>query len=178
MMSRRIRERDLRAGATVAVVGAPVAAAAVTAAPKPTPQPAVTVTKAADSATSWWGQRSTGAKIRLVAVILLLIWLLGVAAPAIIISLLSQGGSSSVSRSRPLAMRGVTERAVLVALAADLPVDITPTYTPWPTETPIPTATFTPTATPTETPIPTATFTPTETPIPPTETPVPPTRAR
>ena len=48
---------------------------------------------------------------------------------------------------------------VLVALAADLPVDLTPTYTPWPTETPMPTATFTPTATPTETPIPTATFT-------------------
>ena len=35
----------------------------------------------------------------------------------------------------------------------------------------MPTATFTPTATPTETPIPTATFTP----VPPTETPVPPT---
>ena len=60
---------------------------------------------------------------------------------------------------------------VLVALAADLPIDVTPTYTPWPTETPMPTATFTPTATPTETPIPTATFTP----VPPTETPVPPT---
>jgi CRP-like cAMP-binding protein len=173
MMSRRIRERNLRAGAAVAVAAAPVAAAAVVAAPRPAPQPTVAVTKAADNATSWWGQRSTGAKIRLVAVILLLIWLLGVAAPAIIISLLSQGGSSSVSHARPLAVRGVTERAVLVALAADLPVDITPTYTPWPTETPIPTATFTPTATPTETPIPTATFTPTETPIPPTNTPVP-----
>ena len=55
---------------------------------------------------------------------------------------------------------GFQERAVLVALAADLPVDMTPTYTPWPTETPLPTPTFTPTATPTNTPIPTATFTP------------------
>ena len=60
-----------------------------------------------------------------------------------------------------------------MAMAADLPVDVTPTYTPWPTETPMPTATFTPTATPTETPIPTATYTPTNTPVPPTNTPVP-----
>jgi hypothetical protein len=60
-------------------------------------------------------------------------------------------------------------------MLADLPTDLTPTYTPWPTETPIPTPTFTPTATPTNTPIPTATFTPapTNTPIPPTNTPVP-----
>ncbi len=62
-----------------------------------------------------------------------------------------------------------------VALAADLPLQTTPTYTPWPTETPIPTPTFTPTATPTNTPIPTPTFTPTNTPVPPTPTRIPPT---
>lgn len=65
---------------------------------------------------------------------------------------------------------------------ADLPViDIQPTATAIPpTETPLPTTTFTPlpTATPippTETPLPTATFTPlpTATPVPPTETPLP-----
>jgi hypothetical protein len=171
MMSRRMRERNLRAGAAVPIVAAPAVPQ------RAAPQPTVAVNKAADSATSWWGARSRGAKIRLVAIILLLIWLIGVAAPAVIISLLSQAPASGVSRSRPLAVRGITERVVLVALAADLPVDITPTYTPWPTETPIPTATFTPTATPTETPIPTATFTPTNTPIPPTNTPVPPTSA-
>ena len=74
------------------------------------------------------------------------------------------------ARQRP----DVRSQVVLLALAADLPVQTTPTYTPWPTETPMPTATFTPTATPTETPIPTATFTPTETPVPPTSTPIPP----
>ena len=48
---------------------------------------------------------------------------------------------SGVSRTAPIAA-GFQERAVLVAMAADLPVDVTATYTPWPTETPIPTATF------------------------------------
>ena len=147
-------------------------------APPPAPAPAQTaavtgalvgLNRAADSTTSWWGRTSTGGKLRLVAVILLLIWLLGVAAPSIVISLLSNNGGASPTR--PAAQSGFRDRMVLVALAADLPIDVTPTYTPWPTETPMPTATFTPTATPTETPIPTPTFTP----VPPTETPVPPT---
>jgi CRP-like cAMP-binding protein len=174
LMSRRLRERNARGSAPVqvaqqapAVQRAPAAASTV-----------VSVNKAADSATSWWGSRSRGAKFRLIAVVLLLIWLLGVAAPAIIISLLSQAPDVSASRS----MAGgsnmtVVESAVLVALAADLPEEAMPTYTPWPTETPIPTLTFTPTATPTDTPLPTPTFTPTETPVPPTATPIPPTRA-
>ncbi len=102
----------------------------------------------------------------------LLLWVLGAAAVAVINSLVSQ--NTGVSRTAPMAA-GFQERAVLVALAADLPVDMTATYTPWPTETPLPTPTFTPTATPTNTPIPTATFTPmpTDTPVPPTKTPVP-----
>jgi len=149
-------------------------------APPPAPAPAKTgavtgalvgLNRAADSTTSWWGRTSTGGKLRLIAVILLLIWLLGVAAPSIVISLLSSNGGASPAR--PAAQTGFRDRLVLVALAADLPIDVTPTYTPWPTETPLPTPTFTPTATPTETPIPTPTFTP----VPPTETPVPPTPA-
>ena len=166
-LSRRLRERNLRAAATVQVVQAPQA---------PAPAAAVSgalteINRAADNATSWWGRSTMGAKLRLVAVALLLIYLLGVAAPSLIISLLSRN-NSGVNVSNSLARASFQDRAVLVALAADLPTDTTPTYTPWPTETPIPTATFTPTATPTETPIPTATFTP----VPPTNTPVPPTR--
>ncbi len=172
MVSRRLRERNLRA-APVAVAPAPVVAA-----PPPPPAPAVTgaltgLSRAAGPSTSWWSRSSTGAKIRLVAVIVLLLWVLGAAAVAIINSLVSQ--TSGIS-SAPMAAASYQDRAVRVAMIADLPTDVTPTYTPWPTETPIPTPTFTPTATPTDTPIPTATFTPlppTDTPVPPTNTPVP-----
>jgi CRP-like cAMP-binding protein len=168
VVSRHLRESTLRAATTVQVMQAPQPAPAPAQVAAPTGA-LVGLNRAADSATSWWGRTSTGGKLRLVAVILLLIWLLGVAAPSLIISLLS--GNSGASITRPVAQSGFRDRMVLVALAADLPVDVTPTYTPWPTETPMPTPTFTPTATPTETPIPTPTFTP----VPPTETPVPPT---
>jgi CRP-like cAMP-binding protein len=166
VVSRHLRESTLRGATTVQVIQAPppAPAAAVTGA-------LVGLNRAADSTTSWWSRTSTGGKLRLIAVILLLIWLLGVAAPSLVISLLS--GNSGATATRPAAQTGFRDRMVLVALAADLPVDVTPTYTPWPTETPMPTPTFTPTATPTETPIPTPTFTPT--PVPPTDTPVPPT---
>jgi hypothetical protein len=155
------------------------------------------VNKATDRATNWFKTSTTGAKLRLVAVVLLLVWIIGVAAPALIINLLSTGApapapasgtpvgarapaSTPVPAAAPAPKSGrsagksLQERVVLVALAADLPVKYTPTYTPWPTETPLPTPTFTPTATPTNTPIPTPTFTPTATPLPPTATPVPP----
>ena len=111
------------------------------------------------------------------ALILLLIWLIGIATPLAIMSMRQNNPASrsmNSARQRP----DVRSQVVLLALAADLPVQTTPTYTPWPTETPMPTATFTPTATPTETPIPTATFTPTETPVPPTSTPLPPVAGR
>jgi CRP-like cAMP-binding protein len=170
MVSRRLRERNLRTPAAV-----PVAAAAP---PPPPAAPAVTgaltgLNRAAGPSTSWWSRSSTGAKIRLVAVVVLLLWVLGAAAVAIINSLVSQNTGVS---SATLAAGSYQDHAVRVAMLADLPTDVKPTYTPWPTETPIPTPTFTPTATPTNTPIPTATFTPvppTNTPIPPTDTPVP-----
>lgn len=177
VLSRRLRERNLRAAAAVQVAALPVPAAQPIL-PAEGAFPAVTgslvgLSRASRSATSWWSGRSTGAKIRLIAVVVLLIWLLGVAAPSVILSLLGRNGAEG--QSQVVGQTNFQQRAVLVALAADLPVDVTPTYTPWPTETPIPTATFTPTATPTNTPIPTATFTPTHTPVPPTNTPVPPT---
>ncbi len=166
MVSHKLRERTLRAGATVQIVQP-----AAPAIPAPAAAVAGTLTevnRAADSATSWWKARSTGAKFRLIALTLLLLWLVFVSGSFAIRSLLSQ--TAGVNLSNTAAKASLGERAMLVALAADLPVDTTPTYTPWPTETPIPTATFTPTATPTETPIPTPTFTPT--PVP-TDTPMP-----
>ncbi len=173
LVSRRLRERNLRATAPVTLPVAPPPAP-VREEPPPATSGALTGLYRASATPrgSWWTRSSTGAKIRLVAVIVLLLWVLGAAAIAVINSLVSQ--STGVSRTAPMAA-GFQERAVLVALAADLPVDVTPTYTPWPTETPLPTPTFTPTATPTNTPIPTATFTPvpTNTPVPPTKTPVP-----
>ena len=136
VVSRHLRESTLRGATTVQVIQAPPPA------PAPAQTAAVTgalvgLNRAADSTTSWWGRTSTGGKFRLIAVILLLIWLLGVAAPSIVISLLS--GNGGASPTRPAAQSGFRDRMVLVALAADLPIDVTPTYTPWPTETPMPT---------------------------------------
>ncbi len=181
MVTRRLRERNLR-GAAPAAISAPAPTAPVYVAPA-APLAAAADASAADvpaapagmyraAEPSWWSRSSSGAKIRLVAVVVLLLWVLGAAAIAAINALVSQ--NDGVSRSAPVAA-GFQERAVLVALAADMPVDVTPTYTPWPTETPIPTPMFTPTPLPTETPIPTATATPlpTATPVPPTATPVP-----
>ncbi len=190
MLSHRLRETNERAATTATVAAttaATTAAATVKAipppAPIPAPSPAPVITsavtglsKAADRASGWFGARSTGAKLRLIAVVLLLVWLVGVAAPVLVQQLLSNGAPAPASAPKAPRVAGKTfqERTVLIALAADLPVQFTPTYTPWPTETPIPTPTFTPTATPTNTPIPTPTFTPTNTPIPPTATPLPP----
>lgn len=176
LVIRRLRERNLRASAQIAIAPGPQYPVAQPVRTVEPPMPAASGTltglnKTSTSATSWWGSRSTGAKVRLIAIVVLLIWLLGVAAPSVILSLLGQGGREGQSQ---VLSQTFSQRSVLVAMAADLPVEVTPTYTPWPTETPIPTPTFTPTATPTNTPIPTATFTPTNTPLP-TNTPVPPT---
>ena len=183
ILGRRLRESSERSIASARVVPAaavaPVAAAvAVAPARRPKAEPvtgAVTgLRKAADSAADWFGARSTGAKLRLIAVVVLLIYLLIIVPALTIISQVSSNSAPSAPRLAERAPTAFQDRVVMVALAEDLPVDVTPTYTPWPTETPLPTATFTPTATPTDTPIPTPTFTPTATPIPPTATPVPP----
>jgi len=194
LISKHLRQRDLRPAAAATATAATVTAAAKPArkpaaprpetVPAPVPTPGAEATgsltglgRAASSAGSWFSESSTAGKLRLVAVVLLLIWLLGIAAPATIISLLSRNEGSSPLDAMGMAgapMSAISrlpfqDRVVAVALAADLPVEVTPTYTPWPTETPLPTPTFTPTATPTETPLPTATFTP----VPPTATPIP-----
>ena len=143
------------------------------------------LSQAAENAAVWFNARTVGAKLRLAAVLLLLIWLCGVAAPMAVIRSLSSSGQV---RTKDLAalvyMETVkpparqSQQAQIVALAPTV-LPPTPTYTPLPTDTPIPTNTPTPTDTPTITPTPTdtpvPTPTPTDTPIPPTPTPVPPT---
>lgn len=169
VLSRRLRENNLRVAPVVQVSTAPAAVAQSAAEPAAVTGALVGLNRAATTTTSWFGSLSAGAKFRLIAVLVLLIWLVFVAGSYMIRSVVSQADTVNVSNN--IGRASFQERAVLVALAADLPVEVTPTYTPWPTETPIPTPTFTPTATPTNTPVPTATFTPT--PVPPTATPVP-----
>lgn len=169
VLSRRLRENNLHAAPAVQVMTAPAGRTAAQPRPAAMTGALVGLNRAATTTTSWFGSLSAGAKFRLIAVILLLVWLVFVAGAYMIRSVVSQADTVNVSNN--IARASFRDRAVLVALAADLPVEVTPTYTPWPTETPIPTATFTPTATPTNTPIPTATFTPS--PVPPTATPAP-----
>ena len=124
----------------------------------------------------WFSNLSTGGKVRAALLLLLLIWLVLIAAPMAVLSLMS-GPSVASGEAVPVtanALAAVTERnGVAVAMAsdqtlafqdqlvlADQEVAATPTYTPAPTGTFVPTATPTATPIPTETPIPTATFTP------------------
>lgn len=126
---------------------------------------------------SWFSGLSTGARLRFALLILLLIWLLFVTAPAILLRLSGDGliGDSSNTSSNLLA--AVTDRGVVLAMSneelaqlsgqlamADQDVLPTATFTPPPTNTSVPTQTPTVTSTPTHTPPPTAV--PTNTPAP------------
>jgi CRP-like cAMP-binding protein len=144
--------------------------------------------RAADEFALWYHAQSTAAKLRFAALLLLLAWLLGIAAPATIISSISLDLSRAPAKalaSLPLPISRLSRQEIApaaFALADETlgfsPEELlpTPTYTPLPTETPIPTNTPLPTATPTDTPTPTYTPVPTDTPLPtPTFTPIPPT---
>jgi len=127
-----------------------------------------------DDAANWFGERSTAAKIRLVAVLLLLAWLCGIAAPVALISSLAQNNVNYDSAAS-LAFLQAPPTATVVALAK-APALPTATFTAIP-----PTATLVAVEPPTDTPEP-PTDTPeppaaTATPVPPmpTETPIPPT---
>lgn len=203
------------AAKAIPAAAATAAAAAASAAPaaRPAPLPATTSRPAArpvsapaaaaapspgllgglrsniGSAVAWFQRSSTLVKIEVVALILLLIWLCGVAAPALVINSLSAAEVQvrQMAMTASLPVRGGLEVVETppalrvpggVALAmANLDLGPTPTYTPWPTETPVPSATPTITPTPTDTPTPLPTDTPTpvptDTPVP-TATPVPP----
>ncbi|NOX62840.1 MAG: cyclic nucleotide-binding domain-containing protein [Chloroflexi bacterium] len=153
-----------------------------------------------DSLALWYAGLSRNAKVILVVLLLLLVYLVGVALPATVVKALQSSEAISAANGEPvIALAGVGENIILqplkvfqvndeessvdVVVAAVATVDAdepsippTPTYTPPPTETPLPTDTPTPTPTATNTPTPTNT--PTLTPTPtftPTFTPVPPT---
>ena len=113
LLSQRLRQSNERA-VTASTVAVATAAATVAAMPPPppvvqyvTPAPAPSATAAAvtgvnkvtDRATNWFKTSSTGAKLRLVAVVLLLVWIIGVAAPALIINLLSTGAPAPAPAS-------------------------------------------------------------------------------
>ncbi len=172
--------------ATPRPTSAPAPRPAPASAPRPAPAPAAKP-GFFDGVTLWYRGLSSGAKWRLVLIVLLVVFLIGISLPAALIGALQTSaalpadGAPDVPR---IALASTSNSVAPVALAlANPPADVqvvdaaaTPTYTPEPTLTPLPTDTPTPSPTPTETPIPTAT--PTETPLPlPTDTPVPPTPA-
>lgn len=121
----------------------------------------------------WFANLSPIGKIQLAVLLLLLIWLLAIAAPAAFLSLLRgtsvASGAELTSRNNLLnAINAVyavgsyelasKDKELAEALAmADKAVPPTPTHTPLPTQTAIPTSTPLPTNTPT--PAPTATAT-------------------
>ncbi|HEX9117068.1 MAG TPA: hypothetical protein VGA61_13455, partial [Anaerolineae bacterium] len=128
------------------------------------------------SPVAWFTALTTGTKIRLIAIAILVIWLLGIAAPSAVLAMLGAGPA----RPPQSAKSSLLESSMLVAMADSsetLHVSAGATWTPWPTDTPIPSPTPTATDVPTATPVPpTATAEPpTATPVPPTATTVPPT---
>lgn len=119
----------------------------------------------------WFAKRSLGAKLRLLAICIAIIWLCGIMLPSFIINVLAstfndEGALPGDERS---ALQQISEDGAKGAVAV---LPFVETATPTPSHTPTPTHTPTQTPTPTHTPIPTNTPTPTLTPTP-TETPTP-----
>ena len=123
------------------------------------------------SVSVWFAKRTLGAKLRLLAIAIALVWICGIMAPSLIINALAatfaDNGALPGDERSPL--QQMQEDGAIAAVGV-LPFVETATATL--TNTPTPTDTPTQTATPTETPIPTNTPTPTMTPTP-TETPTP-----
>jgi CRP-like cAMP-binding protein len=126
----------------------------------------------------WFANLTPFGKIRLALFILLLIWLLGIAAPAALLSLIqgtSVASGADLTSAQPNLLRAISavhavgsfelassDRSLAQALAmADRMVPPTPVFTPMPTHTPVPS----PTPLPTHTPLPTPTFTATPPPV-------------
>lgn len=131
------------------------------------------VTQKVGNASMWFASLSTGAKLRILVLLLLVVWLCMIAMPASLITALAATvvdgvglGGTPVPLVQDMPDRGAE---VLAALPFVETVTPTPTNSPTPTETP----TITPS--PTNTPIPTwtPTMTITPTPLPPTDTPTP-----
>ena len=142
------------------------------------------------TAAVWFTTRSRRVKVGLLLLLMLLIWLCGITAPAALINELSanlNGGANDAgftafaqggdgSRNDSFLLPGVREGGAVAALPFVETVTPTPSLTPTPTDTPTVTPTPTGTPPPTWTPTPTATDTPlpptaTDTPLPETATP-------
>ena len=118
----------------------------------------------------WFGNLSAAGKIIFSVLILLIIWLLFVAAPSAVQELtrLSGGGAApsysnaleAVNKLGSYDVAAMDQDLAQAVAMADQQVMATATYTPYPTSTPLPTATPTVTPTPTSTPRPTATTAP------------------
>jgi len=139
----------------------PTTAAAWTARPRvrQTPRllPGPTLRQGIGNTAAWFALRSVGAKLRLVSVFLLFVWLCGISAPATVISAFP---SDSLGEGALAFLQTPTAAPTL-----------TPTFPPMPTATLVPTETPIP---PTPTPQPVAIIpTDTPTPVPPTDTPTP-----
>ncbi len=182
-LSRKLHKLAEQKATGVRPAPVPVPAAAPTravapVAPSPVApaQPTASKPGAFDSLALWFGGLSTGAKWRLALIILLLVWLLGVAIPAMVVNALHSSEAQTASDgAAPRVAVAADEGAAPVAMAlarreATYTAVPTATYTPFPTNTPIPTDTPTVTPTSTNTPTPTPTDTPTPTP---TNTPLP-----
>ncbi len=121
----------------------------------------------------WFASLSTGAKVRLVLLILLVVYLVGVAAPMALQALTRgvTGGSEAPVAGEALVAANLSQGVAVASAGLEnvnlgvVAVRPTATYTPFPTDTPVPTATPTITPTPTNTPTPLPT--PTNTPPPP-----------
>lgn len=135
---------------------------------------------------SWFQSLSIGAKLRLAVILLLLAWLLGIAAPSALLNAVSFASALNSLNGLLLQNDGFLLPGALVqeedgngqglamAIFPERSLEPTATYTPLPTDTPVPTDTPLPTPTPTDTPVPpTPTPVPTDTPIPPRPTPPP-----
>ncbi len=186
-MSRFLSERMAMSPAAPvgAAPGQPVQSGAMTmsaqrrraAASRPAPAPS----QPRPSVGQWFAALSTGAKFRLALLLILLVYLFGVAAPMAVRALFS--GADIAGADAPIAadaLSGLQSSEIVatsgeaIAMAgiglsesavADNEAAPTPTYTPFPTDTPVPTAT--PTITPTPLPTNTPTPLPTNTPVPP-----------
>ncbi len=133
-----------------------------------------------DQLAAWFHSLSLGAKVRLAVALILLAWLLGIAAPSALLNSVSYanvplGNLGEAINLTPNMVKESPQGPQAMAMAVFLtePTGPTATYTPLPTDTPVPTDTPTPSPTPTDTPTATPTLIPTDTPIPPTPTPRP-----
>ncbi len=154
---------------------------------EPKPSPVAAVRSALTNAADWFGSLSLGAKLRLVLIALLLIWLIGIAVPSLLIRSLAAdnvtdltGAIAFVQRDAVVLARTVETEALpetaLQAAGMDARAQVVPIESFAAEPAPITEPTAEPTQAP-PTPVP-ATATPwvivvTSTPLPVTDTPVP-----